>query len=179
MPDCRRPRARREWCIAHGERVARHGDPLADRPVQERSGVILRPGRNGQVYRYLREPGHPLAAQDGYVAEHRKVAWDAGMFKDPSLTIHHINGDGLDNRPENLQPVTHAEHRRGHAAVDGTTNQLGHHEPRAAQCRLCGREVSRGDLCVAHATRLQRYGDPLLVHRVGKATVEPYVLVRR
>ncbi len=106
------------------------------------------------------------------------VAWDLGWLTDRSDEVHHRNGDGLDNRPENLEVMSCGEHRRHHAGTDGTTNQYGWHPPKAESCTLCGRLTSKGDLCVAHATRLNRYGDPLIVHRVGKSTVAPYRLVR-
>ncbi|WMM74441.1 HNH endonuclease [Rhodococcus pyridinivorans] len=55
----------------------------------------------------LYEPQHPAAIKggstDGYVLEHRKVAWDAGLLTDLSQTVAHINGDRSDNRIENLR----------------------------------------------------------------------------
>lgn len=60
------------------------------------------------------DPQHPLARRDGYVAEHRRVAWEAGVLTDPSLDVHHRNGDRTDNRIENLEAITGAEHTRVH-----------------------------------------------------------------
>lgn len=51
-------------------------------------------------------PDHPLAQSDGYVSEHRKVAWDNGLLTDPKKQVHHINGDRSDNRIENLEVVS-------------------------------------------------------------------------
>lgn len=37
-----------------------------------------------------------------------------GRIVDSGLEVHHINGNGLDNRPENLEIVTPVQHRRIH-----------------------------------------------------------------
>lgn len=44
-----------------------------------------------------------------YEYEHRLVV-DA----EPGEIVHHINGDKLDNRPENLQVMSQSEHVRLH-----------------------------------------------------------------
>lgn len=64
---CDRPRHIREWCTAHGSRVNRYGDPRADIPIRERTGRVLRNGRNGTKYYALWKPEHPLAHSSGYV----------------------------------------------------------------------------------------------------------------
>lgn len=180
LDGCARPRQRGPWCVAHGERVKRHGDPLAHVPVREITGVILKPGRNGTQYRYLRKPDHPLAHADGYVAEHRMVAWDAGILTDPTMDVHHVNHDGLDNRLENLNPVEPRRHRQAHAMEDGTTNQYGHFP--AVQGRICDVDgcqlpVRCRHWCTAHYTRWTRRGDPLAVTKVLPATIMPYRLI--
>lgn len=100
-------------------------------------------------------PGHSLARSDGYVFEHRMVAWDAGLFNDPDLEVHHRNYVKWDNEASNLQPLTKEEHARLHAA-EGTYNQYGTfarrdenhpkwynwYAPKASRvCKQCGDKI--------------------------------------
>jgi hypothetical protein len=74
----------------------------------------------------LYRPGHPLAKSDGYVFEHRLVAWEAGILTDPAQHVHHVNHDKQDNRPENLEAKDPGEHVRDHAEEAGMVrNQWG------------------------------------------------------
>jgi hypothetical protein len=55
-------------------------------------------------YVYIREPNHPNAHKDGYVAEHIKVM--AAVLGRPlrrGEEVHHRNGIRHDNRPGNLE----------------------------------------------------------------------------
>ena len=67
-------------------------------------------------YRQIRtnRPGR----SNGYELEHRLV-WEAAHGPIPSSTvIHHVNGDPLDNRLENLMAMSNSEHRKFHDAGD-------------------------------------------------------------
>lgn len=68
--------------------------------------------RVGYVLIYM--PEHPYAVHK-YVLEHRLVMEQVlGRYLEPREKVHHINGDILDNRPENLKVMTQGEHMRLH-----------------------------------------------------------------
>ena len=76
---------------------------------------IIRLVKNG---RYLRAyvPSHPNANKHGYVLAHRIVAENKeGRILSVKEHVHHINGDGHDNRPENLQVLSASTHTSMHA----------------------------------------------------------------
>jgi hypothetical protein len=73
--------------------------------------------RGGEQGRYvlIHRPDHPAASSIGYVLEHRLVMETVvGRHLLPSEIVHHLNGDTTDNRPENLEVMTQAEHARLH-----------------------------------------------------------------
>jgi hypothetical protein len=72
------------------------------------------------------DPRHPLARRDGYLMEHRRMAWDAGLLTDRRLEVHHQNHIRDDNRLDNFEIKTGADHARDHAEERGfVTNQYG------------------------------------------------------
>ena len=53
-----------------------------------------------------------------WIGEHRVVAAiTEGRGLEPDEKVHHIDGDKLNNRPENLAIVCHREHKREHWLV--------------------------------------------------------------
>lgn len=79
----------------HGHFKAKRG---ADSPRWKGGRVVNR------KYVLAYAPDHPQANSKGYVAEHRIVMEQTlGRELHPDETVHHLNGDGHDNRPENLE----------------------------------------------------------------------------
>lgn len=78
---------------------------------------------NGYKMIYL--PNHPYCDKAGYYQEHRDVVEKhltqlngIRTYLHPSIEVHHINENKLDNRIENLMPVTHLEHRQIHSKIN-------------------------------------------------------------
>lgn len=73
-------------------------------------GVLIRDG-----YAYIYAPGHHDYRKDEYVKRCRLVAEQSiGRKLLENEHVHHINGNRMDDRPENLEVVTKSEHCRIH-----------------------------------------------------------------
>lgn len=72
------------------------------------------------------KPKHPIARAEGYVFEHRMMAWDAGLLTDPSDEVHHKNETKDDNRLENFEILTPQAHHAEHHPIGAPVrNQYG------------------------------------------------------
>lgn len=67
-------------------------------------------------YVMIKNPYHPRANGIGYVREHILVMEKhLGRYLEPHEVVHHINGDKIDNRIENLRLFKNqSEHQRHH-----------------------------------------------------------------
>jgi hypothetical protein len=69
--------------------------------------------QNGKKYILIHSPSHPYTSKSGYVREHRLIMESKlGRFLMPDEIVHHINGDTLDNRIDNLEVMPKVEHDR-------------------------------------------------------------------
>ena len=85
------------YCQEHYHRLRRYGSPQK---------VVFRDGTSitAQGYKLIWRKGHPNAGRDGRIFEHRYVMSE--YLRRPLCsdeTVHHRNGDRLDNRIENLE----------------------------------------------------------------------------
>jgi hypothetical protein len=88
----------RRFCHRHGLPVRHPGADPGDKNPAWNGGRIVHRGRV-RAYR----PDHP-AAHNNHVWEHRLVMEAAiGRYLTRSEVVHHVNGDGTDNRIENLR----------------------------------------------------------------------------
>ena len=61
--------------------------------------------------------GHPNARYDGTMLEHRWIMIQhIGRPLKENEEVHHINGNSMDNRIENLQLLTTKEHNKLHGS---------------------------------------------------------------
>lgn len=111
-----------------------------------KGGRLLRP--IGYIVVYA--PNHPHPSENGtHVLEHRLVMEKhLGRYLDPSEFVHHKNHNKQDNRIENLEILTQAEHARQHRlacvrAHPKNTCRYGHPFDRVSKkrryCSICNR----------------------------------------
>lgn len=97
------------------------------RPINLGTGLVA------YKYKYFLDKEHPLASKpDGIVLYHRHVASvSTGRWLLGTEQVHHVDGDNLNNSPENLEVLTAAEHAQRHRPTFTETRY----------CAYCGAEM--------------------------------------
>lgn len=80
----------------------------------------------------IAQNGYKYIEIDGVQREEHRVIMERilGRPLHSDEIVHHINGDKLDNRPENLMITTRSEHRKLHATAEKRV------------CKRCGRLIT-------------------------------------
>lgn len=102
VDNCERMAETRGFCRAHYKRVLKYGHPQAEVPIREVSGT----GYVNHGYLIVPVPRRLRHLSDGErsLPEHRLVmAKHLGRPLRGDENVHHVNGDKLDNRLENLE----------------------------------------------------------------------------
>ena len=74
--------------------------------------------KHSQGYILVYAPDHPCRDRNGFVLEHRLVMEQhIGRLLDESEIVHHKNGIKSDNRLENLQVMSRADHAQLHRNI--------------------------------------------------------------
>jgi|SRR5229473_4557855 len=103
---CKRKGVKRRWCNLHYKRWKRYGDTSITKRSPNGTGWI------SKGYRVFSK------AKGERIKEHRLVMETLlGRKLRRDENVHHKNGNRLDNRPENLQLMSHGEHSSLHAKI--------------------------------------------------------------
>lgn len=86
------------WCTRFGLRTQRNGPRGGAGHPNWLGGRVIRKG-----YVYIHAPDHPNASKSRQVSEHRLVMEaKIGRYLDRKEVVHHVDGDPMNNHPDNL-----------------------------------------------------------------------------
>jgi len=99
-------------------------------------------------YLIFYDPKHPLAYNSGWLYLHRHLASKKlGRWLLSADVVHHINEDRTDNRLENLEVITVAEHVRVHRTGCKEFSYR-------VFCEICGKPTNNKKYCSVNCSNL-------------------------
>jgi len=165
---CEKLAVRKGMCRTHHDKLKRYSDPLYVRPKKNTgqckidgceaqasrkamcNAHYLRNKRYGREERILAQPGTGTINSEGYriistgkrkqrIREHRLIMEKhIGRKLEAHEIIHHLNGDRLDNRTENLEITTLCEHNKKHPHP-----MLGRHHSPESKSKMSASRVGK------------------------------------
>ncbi len=108
--------------------------------------------KNG--YWCIKATDHPRAYDKGYYYEHILIAEKKlGRRLDTEIeTVHHIDGDKLNNDPENLKVTTRAKHSKHHHPTVSWSQDVGiDHTKFSHHLRQCAKEITKSGYVFIHS----------------------------
>jgi len=102
IENCDSPKKALNLCNKHYEKLKKYGDPLAGKEANK--GYVGKRYIDKYGYAFVYIPVENKRSRCMYVSEHRLVMEQKlGRKLLTQETVHHLNGDRQDNRPENLE----------------------------------------------------------------------------
>lgn len=156
IEDCSNPSRQRGWCRKHYTRWKRHGDPLI---------CLLTFGKGTLTDRGY----HRIQMDKKPILEHRYVMQQiVGRQLKRDEHVHHIDGNRLNNKPENLILTTPQNHRKEHASFRNETHK---------ECTRCHQIKPRHQFYLNPTARGRKHWDQQLT-RCNECLAEIQRLVR-
>ena len=134
LSECDRLHYGHGYCQLHWQRWRRNGDPRK---------LVRAPAGSGSVS----TQGYRVRWRDKKLCLEHRLVWEAIHGPIPEAhSIHHLNGDRLDNRIENLELLSASEHGKLHSPSPYANEN----------CVECGTPAIARDFCKRHYHRWYR-----------------------
>lgn len=117
------PRRRCPSCLRTLRSAMGTKNAAAKRPI---AGATRERRYRNVTYRLVYQPTHPAAPKAGWVPQHRLVMESVlGRFLTVEEVVHHIDHDGLNNDPGNLELIANrGQHLALHHSAEGVAKRL-------------------------------------------------------